>query len=557
MKTRIYVSMAFLLLICNTTISKEVNDNGFHSTTESVAINVSPDIYGLLEDWTNAYQRQNSTVHFNLNKTTQANLSDVLNSGESLFVSGNYVSGIRANSLWSLTLARNVVVPVMAENNSDITRILSKGIPERDLVQALKHSEAVDNKNKLLFSCFAVDDPIVNSVVKTLNANNTADYGSIITGSLEEVITLLQKNQQAIALCNLAQITDYESKSLKYGLKLVPLDRNANGKLDYMEDIYQNLQAFNRGVWLGKYPKVFTSGIYAVSAQKPASKAEADFMKWVLTTGQQIVIDKGYGDLSYNEQLAQLAKFDEPEKLAQVQVNKANNLMSVLLLIIAFIVFGGALVELAFVRFTRKPVARNKSVVTPTGAFDENSVEVPLGVYFDKSHSWAFMRKNGLVKVGVDDFLQHITGIITRVEMRSIGEKIRKGDRLLSINQKGKQIHIYSPVSGTITEVNEKLKTTSTLINTNPYSEGWVYSIEPLNWNLEIRYLEIAENFKLGLAEEFQRLKEFFASALKPGSPDVAHAILQDGGSLIDHPLTELGPDIWDDFQTKFIDASK
>jgi glycine cleavage system H lipoate-binding protein len=280
-------------------------------------------------------------------------------------------------------------------------------------------------------------------------------------------------------------------------------------------------------------------------------------MKWILTTGQEIVISKGYGDLFYNEQLAQVAKLDEPEKLAQLQVNKANNLMSVLLLILAIIVFGGALVELAFVRFTRKASARNKSVVTPTGVFDENTVAVPLGIYFDKSHSWAFMRKNGLVKVGVDDFLQHITGIITRVEMRSVGEKIRKGDRLLSINQKGKQIHIYSPVSGTIAEVNEKLKTASSLINTDPYSEGWVYSIEPLNWNLELRYLEIAENFKVGLAEEFQRLKEFFASALKPGSPDVAHAILQDGGSLVDHPLTELGPDIWDDFQTKFIDASK
>lgn len=556
MKTRIYVTMALLLLICNTTIGKEVNDNGFRSNSESVAINVSPDIYNLLEDWTNTYQQQNSAVHFELKKTTQTNLSEILSSGESVFVSGNYMSGIRTNSLWSLTLARNVVVPVMAENNSDITRILSSGIPERDLVQALKYP-GMANENKQSLTCFVVDDLVVNSVVKTINANNTFDSGSIISGNLEEVLTLLQKNHQAIALCNLAQITDYENKSLKYGLKLVPLDRNANGKLDYMEDIYQNLQAFNRGVWLGKYPKVFTSGIYAVSAQKPASKTEIDFMKWLLTSGQEIVIDKGFVDLSYNEQLAQLAKFDEPEKLAQVQVNKANNLMSVLLLIIAVIVFGGALVEFAFVRFTRKPDPRNKSFGMLTGAFDENSVRVPLGIYFDKSHSWAFMRKNGLVKVGVDDFLQHITGIITRVEMRSVGEKIRKGDRLLSINQKGKQIHIYSPVSGTIAEVNEKLKTASSLINTDPYSEGWVYSIEPLNWNLELRYLEIAENFKVGLVEEFQRLKEFFASALKPGSPDVAHAILQDGGSLVDHPLTGLGPDIWDDFQTKFIDASK
>ena len=197
MKTRIYVTMALLLLICNTTISKEVNDNGFRSTSESVAINVSPDIYNLLKDWTNTYQQQNSAVHFELKKTTQTNLSEILSSGGSVFVSGNYMSGIRTNSLWSLTLARNVVVPVMAENNSNITRILSSGIPERDLLQALKYP-GMANENKQSLTCFVVDDLVVNSFVKTINANNTVDSGSIISGNLEEVLTLLQKNHQAV-----------------------------------------------------------------------------------------------------------------------------------------------------------------------------------------------------------------------------------------------------------------------------------------------------------------------------------------------------------------------
>jgi hypothetical protein len=32
---------------------------------------------------------------------------------------------------------------------------------------------------------------------------------------------------------------------------------------------------------------------------------------------------------------------------------------------------------------------------------------------------------------------------------------------------------------------------------------------------------------------------------------------MQDGGELVDNPLAELGPNVWDDFQTKFIDTSK
>jgi len=557
MKTRIYVITVLLLLINYCAIGNQTGGNTLSSTTETVTIHVSPDLYNLLEDWTTTYQQQNSSIHISLKKFSEQELTEVIHMGNSVFVTGDQLANFSTNTFWNLTLARNVVVPVMYENNADKAMILSHGIPEEELIGGLKSGSDLSSGKSGFQKCYIVDDPTVRSVLKSYTENGSSNNSQLFSGNIEEVIIALKQNPHAIAFCNLAQIINYENNTLKYGLQLVPIDRNANGKLDYMEDIYQNLQAFGRGVWLGKYPKTFTSGIYLVSETKPVNKAEEDFIKWIVTTGQQKVLAYGYCDLSYNEQLAQLAKFDEPAEMAKIQVTKANNLMSVLLMIIAFIVFGGALVEFAFVRFSKKTVTRKANTSISLGVFDENTVSVPLGIYFDKSHSWAFMKKNGVVKVGIDDFLQHITGIISRVEMRSAGDKIKKGDRLITICQKGKQIHVYSPVSGTITEVNEKLKTDSTLINNYPYSDGWVYSIEPLNWNLELQYLLMADSFKIGLAEEFRRLKDFFASVLKPYSPDVAHAILQDGGSLIDHPLSDLGPDVWDDFQTEFIDASK
>jgi glycine cleavage system H lipoate-binding protein len=162
-----------------------------------------------------------------------------------------------------------------------------------------------------------------------------------------------------------------------------------------------------------------------------------------------------------------------------------------------------------------------------------------------------------LIKVGIDDFLQHVTGKITKVELKEPGIKIRKGDPLCSIVQKGKVLHLYSPVTGTLIEINEKLKTNASLLNTDPYSDGWIYMIEPVNWELEQQYLQIADRFKANLEHEFQRLKDFLNSTLKSVLPDFAYAVMQDGGSLVDHPLAELGPDVWDDFQTQFLDAVK
>jgi glycine cleavage system H lipoate-binding protein len=265
----------------------------------------------------------------------------------------------------------------------------------------------------------------------------------------------------------------------------------------------------------------------------------------------------GFSSLNYNEQLAQLAKFDEPQIYASLPTERVNTLMSVLLLVLVVIVLGGVCIELVFRAFARKSKKVANVIVETVRAFTEDVVDVPKGLYFDKSHSWAFMRKNGLVKVGIDDFLQHVTGKITRIEMKEPGVKIRKGDRLCSILRKGKVLHIYSPVTGTILEANEKLKTNASLLNADPYSEGWIYVIEPVNWELEIQYLQIADRFKANLKNEFQRLKDFLESTMKSLSPDFAYAVLQDGGSFVDHPLAELGPDVWDDFQTKFIDAAK
>ena len=82
--------------------------------------------------------------------------------------------------------------------------------------------------------------------------------------------------------------------------------------------------------------------------------------------------------------------------------------------------------------------------------------------------------------------------------MKIPGEKIKKGDIVLSLVQKGKQLNIYSPVSGTIKEQNKALLTNSSLINSSPYSDGWIYMIEPTNWLREIQFLDMAINTESG-----------------------------------------------------------
>jgi glycine cleavage system H lipoate-binding protein len=167
------------------------------------------------------------------------------------------------------------------------------------------------------------------------------------------------------------------------------------------------------------------------------------------------------------------------------------------------------------------------------------------------------MEKDGMVRIGIDDFLQHVTGPLTSIKMENPGKKIKKGDQLLSIIHKGKQLHVNSPISGTIRAQNETLLGDSSLINSSPYSDGWVYTIEPTNWIREIRFLIMETKYKEWLKSEFARLKDFLADTLKPNTVEYSYCVLQDGGEIRDGILAELGPEVWEGFQTNFIDTSK
>ena len=228
----------------------------------------------------------------------------------------------------------------------------------------------------------------------------------------------------------------------------------------------------------------------------------------------------------------------------------------VLLIFVAFILLCLGVDAIVQLRKQKKGVVQEVAYSFP-GFFSENTIVVPKGLYFDKTHTWAFMDKDGMVKIGIDDFFPHVTGLLTNIKMKNSGETIKKNEVFLSIIRNGKQLNIKAPVSGIIKAQNKALLTNTSLINSFPYSDGWVYMIEPTNWVREIQFLFIAEKFSIWLNTEFTRLKDFFSVMQKTNETRYAQVVLQDGGELKEGILMDLRSEAWEDFQTHFIDTVK
>jgi glycine cleavage system H lipoate-binding protein/ABC-type phosphate transport system substrate-binding protein len=564
MKTRIFLLIGFLLLNYSISIGNEAETGNKATHEGSINVYTSAELYNLTLKWASEYSKINPLIKINVIKAEDNSIAGMLNSGTGIgFVSAASFNDFSQRPVWNMVVGRDVIVPVMNAKNPFADEIYKRGITSEELTRIFGGSEKptwgmlLGNSQNIPLHYYTMNDESVNTGIEHFLKIDQFRSDAIKTSGKQEMIAAIQRDPDALGFCNLVDLVDVTNQSLPEQIRLVPIDKNGNGKIDYMEDIYASLQDFTRGVWIGKYPKALTGTIYSVSSVKPQNESELAFLKWVLSDGQQFLSNNGYSDLVYNERQTQLEKLNENVIQVAAQKNDENAILKMVLLVV--LVFGvtGFLFDWGIRSYRRQRGASPDISDSNPVVFNEDSLTVPKGIYFDKTHTWAFMEKDGSVKIGIDDFLQHITGPLSRVGLKPAGVKIKKGDPLLTIIQNGKHLTIYSPVTGTITASNKTLINNSSAINTAPYTEGWVYMIEPTNWLREIQFLTMADQYKTWLKDEFTRLKDFFASALQVNTPEYAHVVLQDGGALKDSILADLGPEVWEDFQTKFIDNTR
>ena len=547
-----------LLFFCNTGICNGTTDDqtGVQATTSTentLKITSSPELSNLATSWAAEYGRLNP------------DLKIVVNSAENQTIPGSdlrFISEENDQATWKMVIGHDVIVPVFNAKNPMLNEICRQGISAEEFAQLLSNPEKqnwetlIDGGKNASINYYIIDNASVKANIANFSKTNTSAINRITIATAAELISSIQKDIYAIGFCKLTDVLNATTNELTESIKLLPIDKNQNGRIDNFENIYTNLNTFTRGVWIGKYPRDLSGSIYAVASLKPVDKNTLSFLTWVLADGQQFLNKNGYSDLASIEKQANIDDLAGTEVAVAQSNNKPLTAQAWLLILLA-VVITASMIALVVRYFRNKKSLVSDEDFNFTPAFDENSVFAPKGLYFDKTHTWAFMEKDGMVKVGIDDFLQHITGALTRLKMKEPGEKVRKGEKILTIIRYGKQLDIYAPISGTIKEQNQKLLADSSIINDSPFAEGWVYVIEPTNWLREIQFLFMGENYREWLQDEFTRLKDFFAASARSNTLVYQHIILQDGGELTDNVLADLEPEVWEDFQTKFIDASK
>jgi len=105
--------------------------------------------------------------------------------------------------------------------------------------------------------------------------------------------------------------------------------------------------------------------------------------------------------------------------------------------------------------------------------------------YWVEKHAWVQLEADGMVKVGITDVAQHMAKGIINATPKDVGRKVKKGKSAGTL-ESGKWVGpVTSPVTGEIVEVNEAAITNPSLINEDPYGEGWFVKVQPDDWEGE------------------------------------------------------------------------
>ena len=133
-----------------------------------------------------------------------------------------------------------------------------------------------------------------------------------------------------------------------------------------------------------------------------------------------------------------------------------------------------------------------------------DNYEIAENLYYSKDWMWIRLDKDK-VRIGLTDYAQQQLNELVFAELPEVGDDIIQGEPYGTVESVKSVSDLIAPVSGNIVEVNEQVVDSPELINEDPYNEGWLITVKPINLEEEIKKLM---NFNKAVEWHKELLKE-------------------------------------------------
>ncbi|MBQ2065315.1 MAG: glycine cleavage system protein GcvH [Paludibacteraceae bacterium] len=122
-------------------------------------------------------------------------------------------------------------------------------------------------------------------------------------------------------------------------------------------------------------------------------------------------------------------------------------------------------------------------------------MNIPENLKYLPTHEWVLV-EGSKAKVGISDYAQHALGDVVYISLPEVGDEVTADESFADVESVKAASEVFSPVTGTVTAINDALDSDAGLLNQDPYA----------NWIIEVEFTELSD--KLVGAEEYAKLLE-------------------------------------------------
>jgi len=287
------------------------------SKTKSITISGAFALYPLGVKWTEEYKKLHPEARFDVSAGGAGKgLTDVLAGAADLAMFSRALTDEeKQKGIVVFAVAKDAVLPTISANNPDSALIHRKGLTHDQL-------KDIYFSGKTITWGSVLDTTDNNKIVvyTRSDAAGAADTWAAYFGGKQENIKgvgiysdpgladAVAKDPEGIGFNNVAYAYDISTGKKRPGIDIVPIDVNNNRQIDPEENFYEHADSVLHAIADGRYPSPPARDLYFITKGKPTDPTVIDFLKWVLTDGQQYVKAAGYVPLPAEKIQAQIDK---------------------------------------------------------------------------------------------------------------------------------------------------------------------------------------------------------------------------------------------------------
>jgi phosphate transport system substrate-binding protein len=206
---------------------------------------------------------------------------------------------------WGVALTKDAVLPTLNADNPFIKQLKSRGITREALIKIFITGE-ISSWEELYGESAKTR---INVYTRSDACGAAAMWGQYLGKNQEElegigvfgdpgIADAIKNDIYGLGYNNVIYVYDINTREKYKGMEVIPLDLNGNGMADNDENFYDDLDKVMNAIKEGIYPSPPARDLYFVSKGKPEKIVVKEFIKWILTDGQQYVKEAGYVRLS-------------------------------------------------------------------------------------------------------------------------------------------------------------------------------------------------------------------------------------------------------------------